>query len=381
MIFLALFISFCLLVITTVSLINFFTFPKLDHAKKDSGYPLISVLIPARNEASVISKTIAYLLAQDEENIEILVLDDHSYDGTGEVARMAANGDIRVKIIPGIPLPPGWGGKNWACHQLSTAAQGEWLLFTDADVVWQPQAIRFLAGTMQLTKADLMTVWPTQHTITWGERLVVPLMALAILGYLPVLAVHFLPWRVFSAANGQCMLFRRRVYEKIGGHEQVKSSIIEDVSLSRKIKGAGFKLRMIDGAGLISCRMYQNWQEVRDGYAKNILAGHGNKVFMLILSIIFHWLIFLVPWIWFTFGWFWPSWVVNEDYWPAWPLSLMILGVSIRALTAAFTRQRILDALFFPVSILLMTRISIQAIYWKYKYGGPRWKGRTLSTK
>ena len=144
---------------------------------------------------------------------------------------------------------------------------------------------------------------------------------------------------------------------------------------------ARFKLQMIDGAGLISCRMYQNWQEVRDGYAKNILAGHGNKVFMLILSIIFHWLIFLVPWIWFTFGWFWPSWVVNEDYWPAWPLSLMILGVSIRALTAAFTRQRILDALFFPVSILLMTRISIQAIYWKYKYGGPRWKGRTLSTK
>jgi hypothetical protein len=140
---------------------------------------------------------------------------------------------------------------------------------------------------------------------------------------------------------------------------------------------------------------------VRDGYAKNILAGHGNSIFFLVFSALFHWLIFLIPWLWLGLGWLWqgqlqapwfwqpgllvwptclglPAWPAWLD-WPAWPVLLILLGIGVRALTAAVTRQRILDALFLPISVLLMTRISLQSIYWKLKYGGPRWKGRTLA--
>jgi chlorobactene glucosyltransferase len=205
------------------------------------------------------------------------------------------------------------------------------------------------------------------------------------------------------------MLFHRQAYERVGGHAGVKGSIIEDVSLAKKIKAAGLRLRMVDGAGQVSCRMYQNWPEVRDGYAKNILAGHGNSILLLTLSTLFHWLIFLIPWLWLGLGWLWqgqlqapwlwlgldrlwqdqlqapwfwqpglPAWPTWLD-WPAWPVLLILLGIGVRALTAAVSRQRILDALYLPISVLLMTRISLQSIYWKLKYGGPRWKGRTVT--
>ncbi len=392
MVCLAIFATFFLLLINGIALLNALTFPRLHTRPVKLLSPSISILIPARNESGIIAKTVKCLLAQDLSPLEICILDDHSSDNTAETALKAAMGDTRLKIIQGAELPAGWGGKNWACHQLSQAAQGEWLLFTDADVTWQPEALRALAADMQENQVDLTTVWPTQHTFTWAERLVVPMMALVIQGYLPALAVQHIPWPVFAAANGQCLLFRRQAYQKIGGHASVRRSIIEDVSLAKRIKSAGLHLRMLDGAGLISCRMYQSWPEVRHGYAKNILAGHGNSIFFLSLSALLHWLVFIMPWLWLAFGslwqtqpqapWFWqsgwsawPSWLS----WPAWPGILIALGISVRAITAAVTRQRVVDAFFLPVSVFLMTLIAITSIYWKLRYGGPRWKGRTLT--
>ena len=122
--------------------------------------------------------------------------------------------------------------------------------------------------------------------------------------------------------------------------------------------------------------MYQNWSEVRDGYAKNIIAGYGNSVFWLAVATVFHWLIFLLPWLWLALGW-----LGGLPGWPLWPLLLVGLGVGIRMLTAAVTRQRLGDAFLLPVSTLLMTRIALQAVWWRWRYGGPRWKGRTITQK
>src|SRR5690606_28862766 len=150
--------------------------------------PMVSILIPARNEAQVIAGTIRSLLAQHYPNFEIILLDDQSTDGTANLAAQAGAGDSRLRVIGGAPLPEGWLGKNWACQQLSQAARGEYLIFTDADVYWSVDALAALIELTQQTQADLLTVWPTQDTVSAGERLVVPLMALAILGYLPLLA-------------------------------------------------------------------------------------------------------------------------------------------------------------------------------------------------
>jgi chlorobactene glucosyltransferase len=373
---LALFATAALIVITGITILNVLTFPRLDRAPDPTSYPHVSLLIPARNEAGVIRTTVRRLLAQSYPNLEIMILDDNSSDGTAQAADAAAADDPRVRVIQGDPLPQGWLGKNWACHQLAKQAQSDILVFTDADVIWTPNAVARLVGEMERRRSDLQTVWPTQITGTWTERLVVPLMAHVIVGYLPLLAVHHAPWPIFAAAMGQCLAFRRSAYEAVGGHAVVRGSVIEDVAFAKLIKQQGLRLRVADGGGVIRCRMYHDWSEVRDGFAKNILAGHGDSIPFLLLSWAFHWLLWLAPWVWLAAG------LGGRSHgYPWWPLALIALGVGVRALTAIFSRQRALDALAMPISTLLMAVIANQAIWWQIRYGGPRWRGRTISAK
>lgn len=385
MIFLLTFITLALIGMAVIAIVNTLTFPRLKGGSDLSSPPHVSILIPARNEAAVIGQTVQGLLAQTYPHFEVIVLDDNSGDGTAALALAAAQGDPRLRVLHGQPLPRGWLGKNWACHQLAQAAGGDWLIFTDADVRWTAEALAALAAEMDRTQADLLTVWPTQQTQSWGERLVVPLMALVILGYLPLLLVHHSPWPSLAAANGQCLAFRRKAYDAIGGHFALRDNVLEDVSFARRIKAKGFRLRMADGAGLINCRMYPDWPLVRDGFAKNILAGYGGSVIFLILVTLFHWLVFLGPWLLLIINNQWS--IINSqrflfiDHWQLtvnyWLLVLIALGIGIRMLTAAATRQRPGDALLLPLSVLLMTRIAAQALWWHW-HGGPRWKGRMV---
>lgn len=363
-----------LIIITSITILNVLTFPRLDEAPMPSETPRVSVLIPARNEAETITQTVKYLLGQSYPDLEIILLDDQSTDGTTDVASAAARGAPNFRVLPGRPLPPGWLGKNWACHQLAEAANGEILIFTDADVIWSPDAVSRVVGEMVTRDADLQTVWPTQITLTWPERLVVPLMAFVIVGYLPLLAVHHIPWPIFAAAMGQCLAFRRSAYDRVGGHTAVHDSIIEDVAFAKAIKRAGLQLRVADGGNIILCRMYHDWREVRDGFAKNVLAGHGDSIPFLLVSWAFHWLLWLAPWVWLILGIF-----IRTPWWPVWPLLLSGLGIGIRALTAAFSRQRVRDAIFMPISTILMAIIASQAIGWRLFRGGPRWRDRTIS--
>ena len=190
-------------------------------------------------------------------------------------------------------------------------------------------------------------------------------MALAILAYLPILPVHFTHLPAFAAANGQCLLFTKSGYTQCGGHERVKDNVVEDVALAKLMKQAKLGLRMADGNGLIQCRMYQNWDEVESGFAKNILAGHGNSVPFLAVSTLFHWLIFVFPLVWF---------ILSGSLWA---LGLFAAGIGIRLATAVFTRQRPLDALFMPLSVVLMTQIAFKSIQWQQSGQGV-WKGRTI---
>lgn len=353
---------FFILVITAIS--NCFALPRLKGDGVPAGTrPKLSILIPARNEAAIIGDTVRAILAQKEVNFELLLLDDHSEDNTAQESLLAANGDNRLTVLTGAALPAGWLGKNWACYQLAQAAKGEVLLFCDADVGFRPGSLAALLAHFQTSQADLLAVWPTQQTESWGERLVVPLIALAIVAYLPIVAVHYLPWAVFAAANGQCLLFRRPAYWAIGGHAGVGNQIVEDVALARRLKSSGRRLRLVDGNGRVTCRMYPNWPAVRDGFAKNILAGHANSIPFLLLSTLFHWAIFVLPWLWAAGNPFW--WLV------------VAMGLGLRALSAQMTRQRFWDALWMPLSVLLMTCITGRALRWHFQ-GGPRWKGRTL---
>ncbi|MCA9882044.1 MAG: glycosyltransferase [Anaerolineae bacterium] len=355
--------ALCIMALTMVS--NVLLFKRL-RPENPAKTPHVSILIPARNEAVVIEQTITALLKQTYPNYNIILLDDHSEDGTANIARMAANGNPRLTIIQGVDLPHGWMGKSWACHQLAQQTESDFLLFTDADVQWEPEGLAAVMAMMQQTEADLLSVWPTQATLTWGERLTVPLIAMVIMGYLPIVMTHYAPLAIFGAANGQCMLWRRSAYEKIGGHEAVANNVLDDVSQARLVKGAGLRLRMADGNRLVQCRMYDSWPAVRDGFAKNILAGYGS-VPALVLATIFHLMVFVLPY----------AWLFDANL-RLYGVLAIVLGIGIRALSAAATHQRIPDALLMPLSVVLMTRISLQAIVWHYS-GGPRWKGRVIS--
>jgi chlorobactene glucosyltransferase len=372
------FLLFCIaaaLVIIGVTLVfNVFLFPRLRASQEQFDLPRVSVLIPARDESAVIFDTLQRLNLQEYPDFEIIVLDDNSVDETSELARAVGG---RVQVIAGEPLSPGWAGKNWACHQLAAHATGEILLFTDADVVWRPGSLRAMVAEIQRTRADLLTIWPTQLSQTWAERLTVPLISLVVLGYLPVWAVHHIPVSALAAANGQCMAWRYDAYSRTGGHEAVRSTVLEDVTLARRVKSLGLRLRMADGANFVACRMYTDWPSVRNGFAKSILAGFGG-VLPLLASTLFHWMLFLYP-IFLLCLSLVPQFGLTP--YAAQAFLLTLLGIVIRAVSAAWTNQRPLDAFLMPLSVFLMTVITAQALLWHFKFGGPQWKGRVVSPR
>jgi chlorobactene glucosyltransferase len=351
-----------LTLIALITIVNVITFPRLDVDHTPSFYPFVSIMVPARNERNIIAGTVRSWASVIYPNYEVIILDDCSSDDTFGVASQAADGDSHVHVLAGVPVPSGWKGKNWACQQMAQVARGEVLLFTDADVQWTPMSLAALIAEMDRSSADLLSVWPTQISHTWTERLVVPLLGFVIMGYLPVLAVHHCPWSIFSAAIGQCLFFQRQAYEAIGGHAAIRDSLVDDMTFAKVIKSRRLQLRTADGARLVSTRMYHSWKDVRDGFAKNILAGHGNSLLFLVFSTFFHWSLFILPWIWMIFR-------------PMQGMILVTIGILTRALSAVFTRQRLLDAVFLPISILLMTTIAARSVWWQFT-GGVQWKER-----
>jgi len=358
-----------------ILLFNLMSFPRLNSASPSGSTVKVSMLIPARNEAAVIGDTVSSLLHQSYPWTELLILDDDSDDGTDMVALEAAQNNDRLRLIRGRPIPDGWLAKNWACQQLAGQAAGEILVFADADVSWQSNALDSLLYEMGRSDADMLAVMPTQKTESWPERLCVPLMALAIHAYLPAIAVHRTNHPLLAAANGQCIAFNRAAYDSIGGHAAVRDNILDDIGLARRVKKAGLRLRMVEADGLISCRMYKDWQTVRDGYAKNMLAGFGGAA-GLISGTVFHWVVFLAPWVLLGLGFA----GVSVPWHPYWALLLVFAALLVRGISAWRTGQRVGDALLLPVSVLLMTVIAGQSLWWHWRHGGPIWKGRRAVT-
>ncbi len=354
-----------LVILLLTMIMNLFIFPKLNADDKPLSQPLVSLLIPARNEADVIERTVQHILAQSYTNIEVIILDDQSDDGTGKLALKAANGDHRLQVISGEELPSGWMGKSWACQTLGKHASGAILIFTDADVIWKPDALSSVISQLQSAKVDMVTVWSTQITETFAERVTVPCIAMVILGYLPTVMVHHSPLSMFAAANGQVMAWRRAVYEAIGGHQLVANNVLDDVTLAKAAKKQGFRIRMVDGNNQILTRMYDDWDSVRDGFAKNILAGYGGAI-PLLLGTVFHWIVFLLPYVALLF----------PEY-RLWAAIIILAGLALRAVSAIFTHQRVIDTFWMPLTVILFTIIALQSLYWNVT-GGPIWKGRKL---
>lgn len=231
----------------------------------------VSILIPARNESHRISRLLDSLVVLHYSVHEVLVLDDHSDDGTREVCLSYAD-RLPIRVIHGQPLPHGWLGKPFACHQLSQAATGDYWLFMDADVFLYPDAIFRSVARAKVAKLDLLSIFPSQ-VMVGSESLVVPLMHQVLITLLPLKWVETKRNAAFAAANGQFMLFKADTYQ--AWHEKAKSEVVEDVAIARLIKKAGSRVGTYLTRRLVHCRMYEGYLEAIEGFAKNRL-GLGN---------------------------------------------------------------------------------------------------------
>jgi glycosyltransferase involved in cell wall biosynthesis len=243
-------------------------------APPGAGAPLVSILIPARNEERSIGRCVAGALAQAYPRLEVLVLDDGSTDGTA-AALEAFAGDGRLRVLQGRALPPGWVGKCNACQQLGEAAAGDWLLFLDADTAAQPQLVAALLDHAERRRLDLVSIFPFLELETFWERAVLPPFLALITALFPFERLEQADVRPDEVmANGQCILVRRAVYEAIGGHGAVRDEVLEDVRLAQAVRAAGYTVGGGEGLAYLRVRMYRSGGEVFAGLTKNAAAGY-----------------------------------------------------------------------------------------------------------
>ena len=238
------------------------------------GAPLVSVIVPARNEARNIEACLASVRAADGPRLEIIVVDDASTDGTGTLARHAAAGDDRVRVIDAPPLPAGWFGKQWACATAAATARGDVLLFTDADTRHGADLVPRAMSYMTRIRADLLSVAGAQELVTWWERVVQPQVFGMLVNWIGGTEGVTNARRAEAVlANGQCFFMTRTAYDAVGGHAGVRHTVAEDVMIAQHAFRGGYKVGLVLGIDQLSTRMYTSLDEIVRGWGKNVYAG------------------------------------------------------------------------------------------------------------
>ncbi|MFZ8909444.1 MAG: glycosyltransferase [Candidatus Nanopelagicales bacterium] len=332
----------------------------------------VSILLPARNEAARITPTLRSLLAQEGlPDLEILILDDGSTDGTADVVRQVVGADPRVKVIDGpddLP-PPGWIGKSWACHRLAQEATGSVLVFVDADVQLTARAIASTIHHMRMAELDLLSPYPHQVAITPAERITQPLVVWSWVTALPIRITERSHYPSMAAAVGQFLVVDARAYRISGGHAAVSDLILEDVGVLRALKRAGFQGAPADGSAVASCRMYTSWPEIYDGYTKSVWSAvQPSPVAYALVSVMA--LAYVAPPVFAVLG---PGRAAR-----AWGVAGYASGVLGRYVVARRTGERIWpDVLAQPASVATFATL-IMASLKRHRAGAITWRGRPL---
>lgn len=338
--------------------------------------PLISVVIPARNEAANIERCVRSIAAAQYGQLEIIVVDDRSTDATPEiVARLAAEPGLagRVRLVAGADLPAGWFGKPWALVQGYRVAKGDLLLFADADTKHEPELVSRALGAHQAERVHLVTVIPRQEVGSFWEKLIQPQVFFVLqarVGNLARVNRTRVPWD--AIANGQFILTSRADYEAIGTHEAVKDQVAEDVALAQTYVRSGRDLFLVHGPELMSTRMYRSFGEIIEGWSKNMALGSA-----LMLPPI-RWLRRVAPYLMWL-----PSlvWILPPILWAltCWTPAIVATVLSLAIWIAIYHNERapLGYALLYPFGAIVVAVIMLRSA-WR---GARRvqWKGRTYS--
>ncbi len=340
--------------------------------EKAASAPFVSVCVPARNEARDIERCLNSLLNQAYPHFEVIAVNDHSTDGTGAILKALSARDDRLIAIEGAALPQGWLGKPFALHQAQAKAQGELLLFTDADLFFEPHALETAVQALTQRQVDLLTLMPGSQFVSFWERAVQPV----VFGMIASLSrFRKINRPEFSSAVGfgAFLLFRRDAYAKIGGHASVRQEVVEDMMLAKRAKKMGLRLLAAEGKSLLSLRMYHSLGEIWRGWRKNLFIALKRSVprtlyyaAVLLVFLTTPWLVLAAN---LTLG---TSGLAT---------AIAVAGVGL-TLAASFKlcrelRMGLANALLFPLGAVVAAAIMLnsmaQALIWRRT----EWRGRT----
>jgi chlorobactene glucosyltransferase len=343
------------------------------HSRVPEPAPLVSVLIPARNEEENIETCLESLLKQDYPNFEIIVLDDNSKDPTHELVGAMAAKDRRIKLIKGELLPEGWAGKPFACHQLAENANGSWLLFIDADTKSEPDMLRSTLALAIELKLSLLSGFPRQMAESLSEKIALPIMYFVIMSWLPFWWLHRSIGHRPSLTIGQYLLFRRDEYWRIGGHLAVKDRILEDVWLGVETVRQGGRHLAVDLSTVFNCRMYRTVGAMWEGFVKWMysVAALSPVALVGLLAAVF--IFYLAP-----FYWLWNGFlsVAAPTDWRFIVAFQIVMLLFMRWLVEHHFRQSLLSTFLHPIGFSFWYMAGLYGL-WRQVVGlGVHWKER-----
>ena len=335
----------------------------------------VSVLIPARDEARNIEAAIRAVLDQEAADVEVVVLDDGSTDGTGRIVERMGAADDRIRLVRGADLPAGWNGKQHACHQLAMHARHDTLLFVDADVRLAQDAVARMHGYMARDGLDLVSGFPRQITRSLPEKVVIPQILVLLLGYLPFLFARLFNRPGFAAGCGQLMMVRAKAYRAAGGHAAFRDRMHDGLNLPRNVRRSGGLTDILDATPIAACRMYDNWDDIWSGFTKNATEGMAKPVALPVWTVLLaggH----LMPWATLVLGW-------AADVETAVSTSLIALAAVYlaRAALALKVRQSPLSVLLHPVGVAVTLAIQWSALKAARRGERATWRGRAYDVR
>lgn len=360
-----------------LSLVNIGAFRRAPEPRDDRPLPRVSVLVPARNEAGVIERLVRDVLASRGVDLELVILDDDSTDGTAAIVQRLAAQDARVRLVRGGPLPAGWCGKQHACWQLARAATRDTWLFVDVDVVPHPDAIGRSVAFLDASNAALASGFPRQVTGSFLEWLLLPLIHFVLLGFLPLARSRQDRSPGLAAGCGQWFVTRRADYERAGGHAAIKASLHDGIMLPRAYRRADLATDIFDASDIASCRMYSRSLDVWRGLSKNATEGIGAPATILPFTVLLgagQILPFVLVAAGLATGW---------SGWPAWATAASILACGLalapRLVEAVRYRQSLTSAFAQPLAIAVFLAIQWVALARKALGLNTTWRGRSLA--
>jgi chlorobactene glucosyltransferase len=324
----------------------------------------VSIIIPARNEARAIEQTLRAFLAQDYGAFEVILVDDRSTDGTGDLAR--ALGDPRLVVISGEEPPAGWLGKPWAMQQGSRAARGELLLFVDADVRYEPAALRAAVAHIEREPGiAMLALLPHFEMHGFWENVAMPALAMFAFSVLPSWLSNRTRLAVLGVGAGTGNLVRREAYERCGGHEALKDAVVDDVGLARLLRRNGEVTEAVRADTLVSVRMYHGGSEILRGFTKNAFAVVNRSYLAAVPFLVFNVVIGLLPYFLALTG-------------DRFAIATVVLISVVRVIIFAAFRYPLLYAIFaHPLMAAFWIVIFVRSMWLTGVRRELEWRGRT----